>query len=927
MPKGFLALILHAHLPYVRHPEQGSFLEERWFYEALTENYLPLLEMFNRLSDDGIPFRVTLSLSPTLLSMMADRLLQERFDRYLQRLIALAEHEVERTSGDHDLQGLAVMYRDQFLHLQDYYRNRLGGNLIKAFRDLEQRGGIELITCCATHGYLPLMLTQEARQAQIRVAAQVFEQYFGFRPRGFWLPECGYTMGVDKLLREVGIEYFFTDTHGIMFGYPRPRFGCYRPVICPSGVAAFGRDQESSKQVWSAKEGYPGDYHYREFYRDIGFDLDFELLRDFLSEAIRVDTGIKYYRITGPTVEKQLYDPEQARERAAQHAANFLFNRERQIEHLADEFGVAPVVTAPYDAELFGHWWYEGPQWLDFLIRQVNYDQHVLKLTTPSDYLRQQGPFEKVRLEMSSWGNGGFSEVWLDPTNDWIYRPLHRAETEMQGLTARFPDAQGVEQRSLNQAARELLLAQSSDWPFIIKTGSVVQYAEKRVREHLANFYRLCETLERGKPDEKLLNALEQRDNLFPGLDYRVYGGEGQVLWRKTPRESFKVLVLSWEFPPHTVGGLGRHVYDLARAQVNHGVEVYVLTQQTAGSSPREEVEGVQVIRVPVFQPPGDDFLGWTCQLNLNLVDMALDLEAFTGPFDLVHAHDWLVASAAEVLQHRWGVPLIATIHATEHGRNNGIHTGLQQLIHRAEQQLVSAADWIICCSQAMRDEVARLFGRSRESITVIPNGVDLRNLGAGTAPRSKADILFIGRLVPEKGVQHLIEAAPAILHEFPEARVLITGSGPFEPELRRIAQQLGLADQVCFLGFVDDQYRNNLLVTAAAAIFPSLYEPFGIVALEAMAAGAPVVVTETGGLQEIVKHGVDGLKCYPGDVAGLAAAINQLLGDPELVQRLTAGAGEKIRSSYDWGVLAEKTIAVYRKVLSNKIEDSSEGG
>jgi 1,4-alpha-glucan branching enzyme len=299
----------------------------------------------------------------------------------------------------------------------------------------------------------------------------------------------------------------------------------YAPIYTPTGPAAFGRDPESSMQVWSSEHGYPGDPDYREFYRDVGWDLDWEYVRPYIQpNGQRKNVGIKYYRITGKSQHKEPYDPWRARERAASHAGNFLFNRERQIEHLAAHMGgVRPMVISPYDAELYGHWWYEGPQFLDFLIRKVAFDTRVLRLATPGDYLRENPEQQVATPPTSSWGAGGYAGVWLDGSNDWIYRHLHKSAERMIALARDFPEPDALTRRALNQAARELLLAQSSDWAFIMKTGTMVDYAIRRTKEHVLRVLRLDEQIRARRVDETWLAQVESRDNIFPEIDYRVY--------------------------------------------------------------------------------------------------------------------------------------------------------------------------------------------------------------------------------------------------------------------------------------------------------------------------------------------------------------------------------------------------------------------
>ncbi len=523
MEKGLLALVLHAHLPFVRHPEHEYFLEEDWLYEAITETYIPLIHIFEKLEQDKVPFRITMTLTPTLISMLQDELLQSRYSKHLEKLIELASKEIERTRFQPVFHDTALFYYWQFTEAKKTF-DRYQKNLVHAFKGFQDRGSLEVITCGATHGFLPLQRTHSAVRAQVLTAVKQYEQVFGRKPLGIWLPECGFFPGADVILKEAGIRYFFTDTHGILHASPRPKYGVFAPIYCPTGVAAFGRDVESSKQVWSAVEGYPGDYDYREFYRDIGFDLNFDYIRPYITpDGLRVNTGIKYYRITGQTNDKQPYVRSRAIEKTAENAGNFMFNREKQAEYLFDFMGRKPIMVAPYDAELFGHWWYEGPEFLNFLIRKIAFDQKTIRLVTPSDYLKEYPVNQISTPSMSSWGWKGYAETWLSGVNDWIYPHLHRASLRMEELADRFRGQNGMVQRALNQAARELFLAQSSDWAFIMHTGTMVPYAVKRTREHLLNFTKLYEDLTQNRIEEGWLHELEHKNNIFPNVDYRDF--------------------------------------------------------------------------------------------------------------------------------------------------------------------------------------------------------------------------------------------------------------------------------------------------------------------------------------------------------------------------------------------------------------------
>jgi 1,4-alpha-glucan branching enzyme len=528
MPAGYWCPVLHAHLPYVRHPEYPEFLEEDWFFEALTETYVPLVGVLDRLLDDGVEYRLTMTLSPPLLSMMTDELLVSRYHRHLDRLVDLSYREIARTEReDRRFLDLAHFYRYEFERVREIFRGRYGSNLVSAFKKHRDAGRLEIITSGATHGFLPLMESvPEAVRAQVQVAVSHYRRLLDRAPDGIWLPECAYYPGVEAYLKDEGLRYSFLEAHGLEDAHPQPRFGVHAPIASPGGIVFFGRDLESSRQVWSSEAGYPGDHDYREFYKDVGWELPFDYLRDLLPDGIRKNVGIKYYRVTGKVGlgDKQPYVRAWALEKAASHAGNFLQNRQKQIEHLAGATGRRPIVVSPYDAELFGHWWFEGPDFLDFLFRKMHFDQDTVKPTTPLQYLEIEPELDVVQPPMCTWGAHGYAEVWLNPGNDWIYPHLDVAAERMVALARRFEHPSALERRALDQAARELLLAQASDWAFIMKTGTTVEYANRKTRDHIARFDYLYRALSgRCALEESIVREFEARDNIFPEIDYRVY--------------------------------------------------------------------------------------------------------------------------------------------------------------------------------------------------------------------------------------------------------------------------------------------------------------------------------------------------------------------------------------------------------------------
>ena len=526
MATGYLALVLHAHLPYVRHPEHAEFLEEDWLYEAITETYIPLLQVFHRLIDDGVPFKLTMSMTPPLCSMLRDPLLQQRYVRYLDRSIDLAKSEVARTQAEPHLNELARFYLDRWTACRALYADTWNCDLVAVFAGLQERGFVEIITCAATHGFLPLMANfREATRAQILIARDSYRECFGRDPSGIWLPECGYVPGLDDFLAEANIRWFIMDSHGLMFGNPRPRYAIYAPVFTPSGVAAFARDRESSRQVWSAEEGYPGDPAYRDFYRDIGFDLSHDYLKPYLPpDGTRKFTGLKYHRITGRGDNKEPYHRPWAMAAVDANAQNFMISRARQIGHLCKNTHIDPMVLSPFDAELFGHWWFEGPEFLDLFIRKSVFDQKQFQLTTPAEYLAAHPTQQIVVPSASSWGHKGYWEVWLDDSNAWIYPHLHAASRRMTELARQYEkEASPLMDRALRQLARELLLAQSSDWAFLMKTGTAREYATRKTKDHILRFTRLYDQIRCNSVNEEFLKNCEWRDNIFPNLNWRHY--------------------------------------------------------------------------------------------------------------------------------------------------------------------------------------------------------------------------------------------------------------------------------------------------------------------------------------------------------------------------------------------------------------------
>lgn len=561
-PAGYLALTLHAHLPYVvNHGTWPHGLE--WLHEVAAETYLPLLRVLSRLQQDGVPANFNLNLSPVLLEQLTHPHFIAEFPQYLERKITAAREDEAffLQMGDGHLAGIARMWGSFFMAALEDFR-ALGGDIVAGFRRFADAGMIEVLTCAATHGYLPLLGTDASVRAQVRLAAETHTRHMGKKPRGIWLPECGYRpagdwqypvngvggadlgrgferIGIEQALAESGLEYFFVDSHMVVesrrapspYGPPESRVprtpGLERvtrgrerslyqayyvdgPYDKRIAATAFPRDPSTGIQVWSGDTGYPADPNYLDFHKK------------------RFPGGHRYWRVTGPGVDmadKEMYWPEQAAARIAEHAAHFVgMVREALAAGLSRS--IPPVLCAPYDAELFGHWWFEGPMWLEQVARKLHESESIATITC-SEYLDHYPRAGFIEIPEGSWGAGGGHQVWLNLETAWTYSHIYAAEQYVREVcTAMRWRETELGARIVKQLCRELLLLESSDWQFLITTGAARDYAEMRFLTHndqLLELKRIWEAFEQdGALNEHMtlrLGELEQRDSLFPEID------------------------------------------------------------------------------------------------------------------------------------------------------------------------------------------------------------------------------------------------------------------------------------------------------------------------------------------------------------------------------------------------------------------------
>jgi glycogen synthase len=383
--------------------------------------------------------------------------------------------------------------------------------------------------------------------------------------------------------------------------------------------------------------------------------------------------------------------------------------------------------------------------------------------------------------------------------------------------------------------------------------------------------------------------------------------------------------MLSWEYPPRIIGGLARVVWALSKELANAGWEVHVVTADHPGTLEHEVDGKVLVHRVRTQTDTTPDFLTWVNRFNFGLLQYAIELQR-SHPFSIVHAHDWMVTDAAWVMKQGFGIPIVATIHATEAGRMHGIHSDLQRYIHQMEWRLTFEAWEVIVNSRHMQGELEGLFSLPTDKINVIPNGTDPYAFEFDFDPVSYRQtfaapyeriILYVGRLVTEKGVQVLLDAVPKVASSYPNTKFLIVGTGYFMDALRGQANFLGIEHQVQFLGYVNDDDLRKLYRIADIVCIPSLYEPFGIVALEGMAANVPVVTSDTGGLKDFVEHMVTGVVTYSGDAGSLSWGLLEVLRNPDLANRLSQEAFKRVHEIYNWRIIAKRTDEVFQRVMS----------
>ncbi|USS40234.1 glycoside hydrolase family 57 protein [Thermococcus aggregans] len=539
MVRGYFTFVLHTHIPYVRKHGKWPFGEE-WVFEAISETYIPLLMEFERLRKKGVKFQLVIGITPILAEQLADEYMKREFEKYMERKLKAMHQDLEKYDDEKLKHAISYMI-EYFTGIYEYWKS-INGDILGVLKRLQDEGYIEIIASGATHGYLPLLERDEAIEGQVVNGILTYEKHFGRRPKGIWLPECAYRpeglwrspsseevvwrKGIEKFLEKHGLKFFFVESHlidegPVSHGYgkvlpAKSRKSTLRPYfIKGTNIAVFARNRETGLQVWSADIGYPGDFWYREFHKKAE------------------KSGGQYWRITSKAVglgEKEPYVPERALERVEEHARHFVGLVKSLLEDYEREYGEKGIIVAPYDTELFGHWWFEGVKWLGRVLELMAKEN--IETTTIARFLENyQGERYEIELPEGSWGRYGTHYTWWNPEVEWMWGHIHLAERRMVALASKYIHEDKFGDRVLEQLGRELLLIESSDWQFLVTTGQAKEYGKRRLLEHANYFHRLANALEEyfksGEFKEmNFLEEVEEKDNPFHPINIDVYVSE-----------------------------------------------------------------------------------------------------------------------------------------------------------------------------------------------------------------------------------------------------------------------------------------------------------------------------------------------------------------------------------------------------------------
>jgi 1,4-alpha-glucan branching enzyme len=525
MTIGYFGLVLHGHMPWCK--KSGVWpAGEQWYTEAALETYIPMLNILRDLKEKRIKTAITINITPILAEMMADSYMKERFIDYVEDLIKRAKSDIVKYTDHPSRKKIAEFHLHNFEYILSTFYHNYYTDLLGTFKWLQDEKMIELITCAATHGFLPLFDRDSGIFSQIQLAVDTYKKYFKKEPKGIWLPECAYRPkqkredkireSIDYWLHNSGIEYFFVDSHGILTAEIienknqiglNTNFG----FNLETGVSVFGRNINTSRQVWDAQIGYPGDQYYREFHK-----------KDY-------ESGLHYWRITDKTFgddKKELYNAKKAQNKAEQHANHFVSSLLKELGSFSSKYNEKGVIVSPYDFELFGHWWMEGISWLKKVFELIDREKDI-KMIAFSEYIsKNKEKFSIIKMKESSWGEGGHFQVWKNPEHGWIWPYINNSMVELENVLNRYPNPNEFQQRVLKQIVRELLLMEGSDWSFLLYTKQAKEYANQRFHHHHQRFNKLIwaakDLNDKNRLSLRELEEIESIDSCFQNinLDY-----------------------------------------------------------------------------------------------------------------------------------------------------------------------------------------------------------------------------------------------------------------------------------------------------------------------------------------------------------------------------------------------------------------------
>jgi 1,4-alpha-glucan branching enzyme len=526
MSIGYFGLVLHGHIPWCK--KSGTWpAGEEWLMEAMNETYIPMLNALRELKEKKIKTAITINITPILAEQLADDYMRQRFTEYMENLILRAKKDIQRFENNQTRKEIAQFHLDNLNHTLDTYYHNYYRDILGSFKWLQDENAIELITCAATHGFLPLFEADSGIFSQIQVAIDTYKKYFKKEPNGIWLPECAYRSkvfrngklreSIDYWLNNSGIKYFFVDSHGILnaeilegknniglntnFGYS-----------LETGVSVFGRNKKISRQVWDSEMGYPGDEYYREFHK-----------KDH-------ESGLYYWRITNKNLakaDKQLYDLNKVKEIIDSHSNHFTLLVSEELRQFSENYQQKGIIISPFDFELFGHWWMEGISWLKKIIELI-FNNKNIEMITISDYLSKYKEFfSLIKMSESSWGEGGHFQVWKNPEHGWIWPYINGSIREFENILNKSISFNKWEERILKQIARELLLMEGSDWPFLLYTKQAKGYANQRFHQHHQRFNKLIWAAKDFHTNNRLteddLREIESIDSCFPKINVNYF--------------------------------------------------------------------------------------------------------------------------------------------------------------------------------------------------------------------------------------------------------------------------------------------------------------------------------------------------------------------------------------------------------------------